>query len=59
LNWFHARGACSNGGVEGMNNKAKLTIEKTYGLKSFKSLETHLSHQLGKLPEPQSTHRFC
>jgi transposase len=59
LNWFHARGAISNGSVEGMNNKAKLAIKKAYGFKSYKTLETALYHQLGKLPEPESTHKFC
>jgi transposase len=28
LNWFKAKGAISNGVVEGLNNKAKLTIRK-------------------------------
>jgi transposase len=59
LNWFHARGASSNGSVEGMNNTAKLTIKKTYGFKSYNTPETALSQKLRKLPEPQSTHRFC
>jgi len=59
LNWFHARGAISNGSVEGMNNKVKLAIKKAYGFKSYKTLETALYHQLGKLPEPETTHKFC
>ncbi len=28
LNWFRAKGALSNGIVEGFNNKAKLTTRK-------------------------------
>jgi transposase len=59
LNEFHARGAISNCNVEGMNHKAKLTIKKDYGFKSYKTFETALYPQFGKLPEPQSTHRFC
>lgn len=59
LNWFRARGEISNGSVEGMNNKAKLAIKKAYGLKSYKTLETALYHQLGNLPEPKTTHKFC
>ncbi|MFM2218250.1 MAG: hypothetical protein RL240_2568, partial [Planctomycetota bacterium] len=30
LNWFEARGL-SSGIVEGFNNKAKLTVRKSYG----------------------------
>ena len=59
LNWFRARGEVSNGSVEGMNNKAKLAMRKAYGFKSYETIETALYHQLGKLPEPIQTHRFC
>ncbi len=59
LNWFRARGAISNGSVEGQNNKAKLAMKKAYGFKSYKTVEIALYHQLGKLPEPNQTHRFC
>jgi len=59
LNWFRARGETSNGSVEGQNNKAKLALKKAYGFKSSETVEIALSHQLGKLPEPNQTHRFC
>lgn len=59
LNWFRARGEVSNGSVEGMNGKAKLTIKKAYGFKTYEAIETALYHQLGKLPEPTRTHEFC
>ena len=59
LNWFHARGAISAGIVEGFNNKAKLTLRKSYGFREFETIELALYHQLGKLPEPESAHRFC
>lgn len=59
LNWFRARGEVSNGSVEGMNNKAKLAMKKAYGFKSYETIEVALYHQLGKLPEPNQTHRFC
>ena len=59
LNWFRARGEISNGSVEGMNNKAKLAMKKAYGFKSYETIEIALYHQLGKLPEPNQTHRFC
>ena len=59
LNWFHARGELSSGSVEGMNSKAKLAMRKAYGFKSYETIEVALYHQLGKLPEPPTTHRFC
>jgi len=59
LNWFRARGAISAGAVEGLNNKAKLTTRKAYGFRSYRCLEIALYHTLGKLPEPEVTHRFC
>lgn len=58
LNWFKAKGQISNGVVEGMNNKAKLTIRKSYGFRSPEILEMALLHALGKLPEPKLTHEF-
>ena len=53
LNWFKAKGQISNGVVEGLNNKAKLTMRKSYGFKSPTILEIALLHALGKLPEPK------
>jgi transposase len=58
LNWFKAKGQISNGVVEGLNNKAKLTMRKSYGFRSPEVLETALLHALGKLPEPKLTHEF-
>ena len=48
----------SSGVVEGLNNKAKLTMRKAYGFRTFRTLELALYHSLGKLPEPESTHDF-
>jgi transposase len=59
LNWFLAKGTISAGMVEGFNNKVKLTMRKAYGYRTEKAIETALYHALGKLPEPESTHRFC
>jgi len=59
LNWFKAKGKLSSGVVEGMNNKAKLTMRKAYGFRYYRSIEVALYHSLGKLPEPPLTHRFC
>ena len=58
LNWFESKGL-SSGIVEGFNNKAKLTMRKADGFKTFENIQIALFHQLGKLPEPESTHRFC
>ncbi len=59
LNWFRAKGAFSSGAVEGFNNKAKLTMRKSYGFRTCRAMEIALYHTLGALPEPKLTHRFC
>lgn len=48
----------SSGIVEGFNNKAKLTVRKSYGFRSDELREIALYHTLGKLPMPEFTHRF-
>ncbi len=58
LNYFHAKKEFSSGIVEGFNNKAKLTIRKSYGFRSDKLREIALYHSLGNLPVPEVTHRF-
>ena len=58
LNYFRAKKQFSSGVVEGLNNKAKLTMRKAYGFRTFDVIETALYHALGKLPEPNATHRF-
>ena len=57
LNWFETR-RHSSGIVEGFNNKAKLTMRKSYGFKEVETISTALYHQLGDLPEPTRTHTF-
>ena len=59
LNWFHAKGTISAGIVEGFNNKAKLTMRKSYGFREYETIELALYHQLGQLPHPEFTHEFC
>ena len=59
LNWFRAEGTISSGVVEGFNNKAKLTIRKSYGFRTEEGIKIALFHALGALPEPKFTHRFC
>lgn len=59
LNWFRANGTISSGTVEGLNNKAKLIIRKSYGFRTADGIEIALFHGLGNLPEPDFTHKFC
>jgi transposase len=59
LNWFRAKELIALGAVEGLNNKAKVTTKKAYGFKSFSVVKLALYHTLGKLPEPEFTHKFC
>lgn len=58
LNWFKAKKAYSSGIVEGLNTKVKVTTRKSYGFRTYRCLEIALYHALGKLPEPEMTHRF-
>jgi transposase len=58
LNYFRAQKLLSSGVVEGLNNKAKVTMRKSCGFRTFRCLELALYHSLGKLPEPESTHDF-
>ena len=58
LNYFRARKEFSSGVVEGLNNKVKVTMRKSYGFRTFRVTELALYHSLGKLPEPELTHRF-
>lgn len=59
LNYFRAKNTYSSGVVEGLNNRVKVTIRKSYGFKQLDVLKIALYHQLGDLPEPSSTHKFC
>ena len=58
LNYFRAQKLISGGVVESLNNKAKVTMRKSYGFRTYRVLELALYHALGKLPEPESTHDF-
>jgi transposase len=59
LNWFRAKGQLSSGSVEGLNNKCRVVTRRAYGFRTFNATEVALYHTLGRLPEPDSTHRFC
>lgn len=58
LNYFRAKKEFNSGIVEGMNRKINLTVRKAFGFRSFDVMQTALYHQLGKLPEPEFTHKF-
>jgi transposase len=58
MNYFKAKKQFSSGVVEGLNNKAKVTMRRSYGFRTFRILELALYHSLGKLPEPELTHEF-
>ena len=58
LNYFRTKRRLSSGVVEGLNNKAKLTMRKSYGFRTLRITEIALYHALGKLPEPKVAHRF-
>ena len=58
LNYFRARKEFSSGVIEGFNNKAKVTMLKAYGLRTFRAKELALYSVLGKLPEPPLAHSF-
>ena len=59
LNWFRAKGEVSSGAVEGLNNKIRVVTRRSYGFRTYEAMEIALYHNLGRLPEPESTHEFC
>jgi len=59
LNWFRAKKQYNCGIVEGLNLQVKLRFRKAFGFRTFPAMEIALYHQLGQLPEPPVTHRFC
>ena len=58
LNYFRAKKQFSSGIIEGLNNKAKVTLRKAYGYRTFHIAELSLYHGLGRLPESKLAHRF-
>ena len=59
LNWFRAKKQFNSGIVEGLNGRVKLRFRKAFGFRTFRAMEVALYHELGDLPAPQITHRFC
>jgi transposase len=58
LNYFKAKKQFSSSVIEGLNNKAKVTVRRSYGFRTFRILELALYHSLGKLSEPERNHDF-
>ena len=58
LKCLRAQKLLSSGVFEGLNNKAKVTMRKSYGFRTFGCVGLALYHSVGKLPEPESTHDF-
>ena len=59
MNDFKAGKLYSSGIVEGLNLRTNLSMRRAYGYRSFDFMKTVLFHQLGDLPEPKFTHKFC
>jgi len=59
LNYFRAKRQYSNAVVEGLNHKARVSIARSFGHRSFEILQLALYHNLAELPEPPSQHKFC
>ncbi len=59
LNWFEAREQVSLGAVEGLNNRLKANLRRSYGFRTYRAIQVILYHKLGALPEPEHAHRFC
>ena len=58
LNYVRAKKQFSSGVIEGLNNKAKVTIRKAYGYRTFRMAKLFLHDVLGSLPEPKLAHGF-
>jgi transposase len=59
LNYFRAKRQYTNAVTEGLNHKARVSLARSFGHRSFEVLKTVLYHTLGALPEPPSQHKFC
>lgn len=59
LNWFRAKGEITNDAVEGLNNKIRVVTRRSYGFRTYEAMKIALYHTLGRLPEPESTHKYC
>jgi transposase len=58
LNYFEAKKQFTNSIVEGLNNKLKTTLKRSYGFRTDLARKVALYHALAKLPLPPMTHSF-
>lgn len=56
MNYFKLR--ITAGPVEGLNRKAKVISQRSYGFRTFRTFRLALYHGLGDLPMPTLTRRF-
>jgi len=56
LNYFEI--PLTNAAVEGLNRKAKVVSTRAYGYRTFETFQLALYHVLGKLPMPETTHKY-
>jgi transposase len=59
LNYFRAKRQYNSAVVEGLNNKARVSLARSFGHRSSEILKVVLYHTLGDLPEPHLQHKFC
>lgn len=59
LNCFRARRQYNSGVVDGLNNKARVSLANSYGHRSSEIIKLALYHALADLPEPPCSHNFC
>lgn len=59
LNYFRAKRQYTNAMVEGMNHRARVSLTRSFGHRSFEVLKLVLYQNLGEPPEPPSSHKFC
>ena len=55
LNYFAAKKELTNSIVEGLNNKLKLILKRSFGFRTDLARKVALYHALAKLPEPSLT----
>jgi transposase len=58
LNYFEAKKEFTNSIVEGLNNKLKTTLKRSYGFRTDLARKVALYHTLAQLPLPPLTHSF-
>ena len=58
LNYFRAQKLLSSGVVEGLNNKAKVTMRKSYGFRTFRCRRTRALSLTWKIARARINPRF-